>query len=96
MYLTVLDYVDGTVYRFELRMDKWINDSNIKVYEELATENGLSQEEKRLIWTMKHAMRWLKERNPDFHPRLEKILGKNYILYFDEKRNRLAKPPKKH
>jgi len=26
MYLTVLDFSDGTVYRFELRMDKWIND----------------------------------------------------------------------
>ena len=25
MYLTVLDYADGTVYRFELRLDKWIN-----------------------------------------------------------------------
>ena len=77
-------------------MDKWIKDSNIKVHDELATEEGLSQEEKRLIWTMKHAMRWLKERNPEYHPRLEKLLGKNYILYFNEKRNRLAKPPKKN
>lgn len=24
MYLTILDYADGTVYRFELRLDKWI------------------------------------------------------------------------
>ena len=76
-------------------MEKWIKDSKIKVHEELATEVGLSQDEKRLIWTIKHAMRWLRERNPEFHPRLEKILGKNYILYFNEKRNRLAKPPKK-
>ena len=74
-------------------MDKWIKESNIEVHEELATEEGLSQEDKRLIWTMKHAMRWLKERNPEYHPRLEKMLGKNYLLYFDEKRNRLAKPP---
>jgi len=75
-------------------MDEWIKESNIQVHEDLATEKGLSQENKRLIWTMKHAMRWLKERNPKYHPRLEKILGKNYLLYFDEKRNRLAKPPK--
>jgi len=75
-------------------MDKWINESNIQVHEELATEEGLSHEDKRLIWTMKHAMRWLKERNPEYHPRLEKLLGKNYLLYFDEKKNRLAKPPK--
>jgi len=74
-------------------MEKWIKDSDLKVYEELATEKGFSQDEKRLIWTMKHAMRWIKERNPEYHPRLEKILGKNYILYFNEKKNRLAKPP---
>ena len=73
-------------------MEKWIKESNIEVYDELANEIGLSQEDKRLIWTMKHAMRWLRERNPEFHPRLEKILGNNYILYFNEKRNRMAKP----
>jgi len=77
-------------------MEKWLKESkNIKVHDELAMEIGLSKEEKRLIWTMKQSMRWIKERNPRFHPRLERILGKNYVLYFDEKRNRLAKPLRK-
>lgn len=37
MYLTVLDYADGTVYRFELRLDKWINNP-----EEFLVEEGFS------------------------------------------------------
>ncbi len=73
-------------------MESWINKAQIKVHAEISTEIGLSIEKKRLIWTVKHAMRWLKNKNPEFHPFLEKILGKNYVLYFDEKRNRLAKP----
>ncbi|MHA1149235.1 MAG: DNA alkylation repair protein [Promethearchaeota archaeon] len=76
-------------------MEKWIISLNIKGHDELATEVGLSREEKRLIWTIKHAMSWLKENKPEFHSRIGKILGKNYILYFDEKRNKLAKPKKK-
>ena len=73
-------------------MDSWIKRAQIKVHDELSDEIGLSKENKRLIWTIKHAMRWLKDRNPEFHPRLEKILGKNYILYYNEKKNRLARP----
>ena len=77
-------------------MEVWMNiqikETNIKIHDELAMEEGLIKEEKQLIWTMKHAMRWIRIRNPELHPRLEKILGKNYILYFDEKKNRLAKP----
>jgi len=72
-------------------MEQWIIEAKIKVHDELASEVGLSTDQKNLIWTIKHAMRWLKERNPEHHPRLEKILGKNYVLYFDEKKNRLAK-----
>ena len=75
-------------------MINWLNKDNIKVHDELATEIGLNKEEKQLIWTMKQAMRWIKDRNPEYHKKLEKILGKNYVLYFDEKRNRLAKPKK--
>lgn len=79
-------------------MDKWIElqkiETGIKISKDLAMEIGLNKEEKRLIWTMKHGMRWIKERNPEFHPRLKKLLGENYILYFNEKKNRLAKPPK--
>ena len=73
-------------------MEKWITDSKIKVHNELATEIGLNQNEKRLIWIIKQGMRWIKEKNPEYRFRLEKILGKNYVLYFNEKRNRLAKP----
>ncbi|MBA7520192.1 hypothetical protein ES705_12285 [subsurface metagenome] len=38
-------------------------------------------------------MRWIKKKNPKYHSNLENILGKNYILYFDEKRNKRANPP---
>ncbi|TFF63470.1 MAG: hypothetical protein EU521_01550 [Promethearchaeota archaeon] len=74
-------------------MESWLERSKIRVYDKLATEEGLNTEKKRLIWTMKQAMRWIKDRNPEFHGRLEDLLGKHYILYFDEKRNRLATPP---
>lgn len=73
-------------------MEKWITESKIKVRDDLASESGLNQDQQRLIWTMKHSMRWIKEKYPEFHSRLEKILGKNYILYYDEKGNRQAKP----
>ncbi|MHA1488248.1 MAG: DNA alkylation repair protein [Promethearchaeota archaeon] len=76
-------------------MESWLKGSKIKVHDELASEIGLNKEEKNLIWTIKHAMRWIKERNPEYHDRLEKILGKHYILYFDEKKNRLASPLRK-
>ena len=75
-------------------MESWIKTSKIKIHDELATEIGLKKDEKNLIWTMKHAMRWIKERNPEYHDRLGKVLGKNYTLYFNEKSNRLAKPKK--
>lgn len=58
-------------------MESWIKESKIIVHDKLATEIGLSKEEKKLIWTMKRATRWLKNRNPEYHPPLEKILGKN-------------------
>jgi 3-methyladenine DNA glycosylase AlkC len=70
----------------------WIENSNIKVQDDLASENGLSKDQKRLIWTIKHALRWLQKKNPEYYPQIEKILGKHYILYFDEKRNIFAKP----
>jgi 3-methyladenine DNA glycosylase AlkC len=72
-------------------MQKWINESDIKVHDELATEIGLNPDQKRLLWTIKHGMRWIKNKNPEFHNRIEKILGKRYLLYFDEKSNRLAR-----
>jgi len=40
-------------------------------------------------------MRWLKERKPEYSPQLEQLLGRYYVLYFDEKKNRLARPLRK-
>ena len=75
-------------------MDKWISTANITVTNNLAskTKQELGRENYYLIWTIKHGLRWLRERNPEFHKRIEEILGWNYILYFDEKRNRTAIP----
>ena len=73
-------------------MKSWMDNAQIKVHDALASEIDLDRNQKRLLWTIKHAMRWIKNKNPEFHPHLEKLLGKNYVLYFDEKRNRLAKP----
>ncbi len=75
-------------------MEEWIKHSKIKVHAELATERGLSKDQQRLILTIKHAMRWIQKRNPKYHSNLKNILGNNYILYFDEKRNKRANPPK--
>jgi hypothetical protein len=43
----------------------------------IATEIGLTKDQQRLIWTIKHAMRWIQKENPKYHSNLEKILGKN-------------------
>lgn len=79
-------------------MQQWIDfqvkDTSMKIHDGLAMEINLNKEEKHLIWTMKHGMRWIRARNPELHSQLEKILGKYYVLYFDEKRNRLARPLK--
>ena len=71
-----------------------IHSANITVNNDLAskTKLELGEENFYLIWTIKHSMRWLRERNPEYHKRIEKILGQNYLLYFNEKRNRMAKP----
>ncbi|MFX1237682.1 MAG: hypothetical protein ACFFAS_04805 [Promethearchaeota archaeon] len=69
--------------RYWIRVQK--KETGIKIHDELSSEKGLNKEEKRLIWTMKYAMRWIKERNPEYHPELDQILGKNYSLYFDKK-----------
>ena len=49
-------------------LDKQIKETKITIHDELAMEVGLNNEEKHLIWTMKHAMRWIKAKNPEFHP----------------------------
>ncbi len=76
-------------------VETWINEAGIEVHDALASEINLNKEQKNLIWTIKQAMRWLKNKNPEYHPHLEKILGKNYIHYFDEKRNRFARATSK-
>ncbi|MHA1378323.1 MAG: DNA alkylation repair protein [Candidatus Helarchaeota archaeon] len=67
-------------------IEKWLKDKN-KLNE---------KDQKALIWTIYQALRWLKERNPEYHPKIEKLVGRNYILYFDEKRNRNAIPEKEN
>ena len=42
----------------------WIEISNIKVHDDLASEIGMFQEQKWLVWTIKHALRWLQKKNP--------------------------------
>ncbi|MFX0124986.1 MAG: DNA alkylation repair protein [Candidatus Hodarchaeota archaeon] len=71
-----------------------IKKANIPINDNLAskTKSALGEDNYYLVWTIKHGLRWLRERNPEYHERIEKILGRNYILYFDEKRNRMAKP----
>lgn len=66
----------------------------IEVTSDLAskTKSDLGSSNFFLVWTLKHALRWLQERNPEFHPRIEKILGENYCKYFNEKKNWTAKP----
>jgi 3-methyladenine DNA glycosylase AlkC len=74
--------------------ENWIRSTNIPVTDDLASKSKqeLGEENYYLIWTIKHGLRWLRERNPEYHTRIEKILGQNYVLYFNEKRNRMAKP----
>jgi len=61
---------------------KWIKDANIIVDDELASKSKkeLGKQQFYLIWTIKHGLRWLKERNPDYFPQIQDILGKNCIL----------------
>lgn len=76
--------------------ETWSVHYNLKISDDLAskTKKELGEEQFYFVWMMKHALRWLRERNPEFHPQITELLGKNYVRYFDEKKNRLAKPPK--
>ncbi|WP_455464196.1 DNA alkylation repair protein [Candidatus Hodarchaeum mangrovi] len=73
----------------------WIMNYNIQVVDDLASKSKkeLGETQYYLIWTLKHAFRWIQQRNPEFHEQLTQVLGKNYVMYFNEKRNRLARPP---
>jgi 3-methyladenine DNA glycosylase AlkC len=73
-------------------VQQWVKEAKIPVTTDLAskTKNELGTRDFHLIWTIKQGLRWLQARNPEYHNQIEKILGKNYVLYFDEKRNRRA------
>jgi 3-methyladenine DNA glycosylase AlkC len=72
----------------------WINEAKIEVTPDLASRGlkDLGRENYNLIWTIKHGLRWLQKREPEYHKQIRKILGENYVLFYDEKRNKLAKP----
>ena len=74
--------------------ESWIKQAKIEVKENLASQSKseLGDFNFYLVWTLKQALRWLQEKEPRFHPWLERILGKNYVLYFHEKKNWSAKP----
>jgi 3-methyladenine DNA glycosylase AlkC len=71
-----------------------INGAQINIVPDLASKSKkeLGKKHFYLIWTLKHSLRWLRARNPEFHGEIKKILGQNYLLYYDEKTNILAKP----
>ncbi|MBD3351912.1 MAG: hypothetical protein GF364_10545 [Candidatus Lokiarchaeota archaeon] len=73
---------------------RWIDNAGIEVVDDLSSKNKseLGIDNYYLVWTIKHALRWLRKNNPEFKTQLQDILGENYVLYFDEKRNKLAIP----
>lgn len=76
---------------------KWISKANIPISDDLASKSKkeLGKENFNLVWTLKHALRWIQARNPDNHSKLALIMGSNYVKYFDEKKNKRALPKKK-
>jgi 3-methyladenine DNA glycosylase AlkC len=75
-------------------LEKWIEEQKLTVVPDLASKSkaALGNDAFYLVWTIKQALRWLQERNPEYHPRIQAILGENYVKYFHEKKNWLAKP----
>lgn len=84
MPLVVLDIAAG-----------WIRDEGIQVTPDLASRSkaDLGPETFALVWILKQGLRWLNERNPEYHDRIAGILGQDYVRYFHEKKNRGARPP---
>jgi len=64
-------------------IENWLNEKN----------KLTANEKKSLLWTIFQALRWLKDKKPEYHDWIKKLIGENYIKYFDEKKNRFAKPP---
>jgi len=73
-------------------LKSWIIQSEIVVSDIISSKSKkeLGENKFYLIWTIKHGLRRLRERNPEFHKDIVEILGKNYLLYYDEKRNKMA------
>ncbi len=72
---------------------RWVREAGIPVTPDLAskTKNELGSRNFALIYIVKKALRWVKDRNPELHPQIEHIIGSNYVKYFDEKGNLLAR-----
>ncbi len=72
----------------------WIRDEGIQVSTDLASRSkaDLGPEAFALVWILKQGLRWLNERNPEYHDRIAGILGQNYVRFFHEKKNRGARP----
>jgi 3-methyladenine DNA glycosylase AlkC len=72
---------------------RWVHEAGITVTPDLASKikSELGADHFYLIYIIKEALRWVKDRNPEFHPQIETIIGRNYLKYFDEKRNLLAR-----
>lgn len=76
--------------------ESWINESKITITPDISskTKKELGDSTFYLIWTLKQAFRWLQERNPEYHERISRLLGTNYVDFFNEKKNRMAKRTK--
>jgi 3-methyladenine DNA glycosylase AlkC len=74
---------------------RWMQQEGIKVTPDLASlaKADLGPEAFALVWILKHGLRWLNERNPEYHGRIAGVLGEDYVRYFHEKKNRGARPP---
>ncbi len=72
---------------------KWVHEVGITVTPDLAskTKAELGADHFYLIYIIKKSLRWVKDKNPEFHLQIEAIIGSNYLKYFDEKRNLLAR-----
>ncbi|MEX2684857.1 MAG: HEAT repeat domain-containing protein [Candidatus Sigynarchaeota archaeon] len=84
-------YMPGVVLDLAAR---WIRDEGIQVTADLASKSKseLGPATFALVWILKQGLRWLNERSPELHGRIAAILGNDYVRYFDEKKNRSARP----
>jgi 3-methyladenine DNA glycosylase AlkC len=74
---------------------QWMHQEGIEVTPDLASRSkaDLGPDAFALVWILKQGLRWLNERNPEYHDRIAGVLGTDYVRYFNEKKNRGARPP---